>query len=135
MLFRRCMLISKRTLCSLPQKTAVQDRQLILQSRNCFEKTKSLFSVSSVNRSIFTTSNFGESKDEDEVSKLEKNRIAEMLSAKKFQTDDSISAESMQTVDVETATFLYEDDVAQNKSFSEADLKAGDHDDCVVPKT
>jgi hypothetical protein len=38
----------------------------------------------------------------------------------------------MQTVDVETATFLYEDDVAQNKSFSEADLKAGDW---FVPKT
>ena len=125
MFFRRCVLISSRTLCSLPQKTVLNDRQLILKSRNWLEKTKSQISVCNVNRNIFTTSNFGESKEDDEVVRLEKNRIAEILSAQRFQADDAISAESMQNVDVETATLLYEEDVAQNKSFSEADLKAG----------
>ena len=47
------------------------------------------------------------------------------MSARKFQSDESFSAESMQKLDVETASLLYEGDVAQNKTFSEADTKAG----------
>jgi hypothetical protein len=63
--------------------------------------------------------------DSTETERLEKCRHDEYLSARKFAAQDTISSESMQGLDIKTATKLYEGDVAQNRSFSEADLKAG----------
>ncbi len=122
-------IVPKRTLCSLPSKIVVADRQLTKSKHFLMKQTQSLTTFPSASRLIFTTSNFKESKDttniNEETDRLDKLRQEELLSARKFQSDESITAESLQKLDVETASLLYEDDVTQNKAFSEADTKAG----------
>lgn len=122
-------IVPKRTLCTLPSKIVVADRQLTKSKHFLMKQTQSLTTFPSARRLIFTTSNFKESKDttniNEETDRLDKLRQEELLSAPKFQSDESITAESLQKLDVETASLLYEDDVTQNKAFSEADTKAG----------
>ena len=65
-------------------------------------------------RSLFTTGKVFKETKEDQGLRLEKLRLDELSSAEKFQCQDS-----------ESASHLYEEDVAQNRSFSEADAKAG----------
>ena len=121
-------LVPKRTLCSVPSKAVVVNRQLI-KSNFLVKQNQSTTKFPVVRRLIFTTSDFKEAKDTNNINeendRLDKLRHEELLSARKFQSDESFSAESMQKLDVETASLLYEGDVAQNKTFSEADTKAG----------
>ena len=130
-MFRRlCVaLVPKRTLCSLPSKAVVLNTQLSKSKHFLVAQKQSLTNVPTASRVIFTSSNFKESKDtnnkNEENERLDKLRHEELLSARKFQSDESFSAESLQKLDVETASLLYEGDVAQNKTFSEADTKAG----------
>ena len=130
-MFRRlCVaLVPKRTLCSLPSKAVVLNTQLSKSKHFLVAQKQSLTNVPTASRLIFTTSNCKESKDtknkNEENDRLDKLRHEELLSARKFQSDESFSAESLQKLDVETASLLYEGDVAQNKTFSEADTKAG----------
>ena len=118
--------LSKKTLSSLPLKVTLQ-RQLFHPSKSIFEKgnenvSKAYFSTSRL-CSLKDNKNFEHDSAENE--RLEKSRLDEYLSARKFSAQDTLSSESLQDLDIKSATQLYEGDVAQNRSFSEADLKAG----------
>jgi hypothetical protein len=119
MFFRRCLttILQDRLSSALLQKPG---RQCLLQMK--FRKTNFVR-----HRNISTTfKSFEEKNDESkEISKLEKLRLDEILSANQFQCQDSKSAEYLQSLDIKCATQLYEVDVAQNQSFSQADAKAG----------
>ena len=119
--------LSKNTLSSLPLRVTFQ-RQLLHPSKSILERgngnaTKANYFSTSRLCSLKDSKNFEHDSAENE--RLEKSRLDEYLSARKFSAQDTLSSESLQHLDIKSATQLYEGDVAQNRSFSEADLKAG----------
>ena len=119
--------LSKKTLSSLPLKVTLE-RQLLHPCKSILERgnvnvSKAYYFSTSRLCSLKDGKNFEHDSAENE--RLEKSRLDEYLSARKFSAQDTLSSESLQHLDIKSATQLYEGDVAQNRSFSEADLKAG----------
>ena len=119
--------LSRKTLSNLSLRVTLQRRSLLVPNKSLFEQGNE-----SVTKAYFSTSKFCPLKDNKdferdlaENERLEKSRLDEYLSAQKFAAQDTISSESLQHLDIKSATKLYEGDVAQNRSFSKADLKAG----------